>query len=158
MPTSEQVADEKLERQLCHAKCKRRDNLSFQTQTCEFHASAKKPTEGQIDGGSKLKTKRMDILESKAQALDNTTKNSSPILNSLTRRQKQSMTSLKLIMDLKPKIEEELERKRAMKVIIALHAAFYLATDVPDRTTSSLQKFTSLKFYLPPISTKCYIQ
>ena len=41
------------------------------------------------------------------------------------------------IIDLKPTIEEELESKRAMKVVIVLHAAFHQATD-PNPVLKSL--------------------
>ena len=32
-------------------------------------------------------------------------------------------------MDLKPKIEDELERKHALKIVVTLHASFHQATD-----------------------------
>ena len=47
------------------------------------------------------------------------------------------------IMDLKPTIKEELERKCALKVVIALHAAFYQSTD-PTFLTESHPVFKSL--------------
>ena len=41
-------------------------------------------------------------------------------------------------MDLKRIVEEELERKRAMKVVIALHAASHQATDSTFLTESRM--------------------
>ena len=124
------VTDEKLEYQLCHAKFKRRDNLTSYTRTCEFHASVKRPAKGQIGGRSKPKTKRMDILEGKSQALDHTTCKFTTNLEQLDQTPKIIIDIFKnYLLDLKPTIEEALERKRAFKVVIALHATFYQAMD-----------------------------
>ena len=54
-------------------------------------------------------------------------------------------------MDLKPTIEEEFEQKRALKVIIALHAAFHQATD-PTFLTEPHPVFNSPPIEILPAS------
>ena len=140
----DKVADEKLECQLCHAKFKRRDNLTFYTRACEFHASGKRPSEGQISGGSKPKTKGMDIWESKSQALDHTTDKFIINLEQLDQMQETSIEIFKkFIMDFKPTIEEELETCIEGRHCLACCFSSSHRPYFPDRTASSLQKLTS---------------
>ena len=77
----DKVADEKFECQLCHAKFKRGDNLTFHTRTCEFHESGKR---GNQIGGGQPKRKRMDNFESDFHALDHTTDQFSKDLKQFT--------------------------------------------------------------------------
>ena len=123
----DKVADEKLECQLCHAKFRRRDNLKFHTRVCEFHKSGKR---GNQIGGGQPKRKKMDNFESDFHALDHVTDQFSTDLKKFTQTPETIIDVLKdNIVNLKPTIEIELERKRALKIIVALHVTFHQATD-----------------------------
>ena len=121
------VADEKLECQLCHAKFRRRDNLKFHTRVCEFRKSGKR---GNQIGGGQPKRKKMDNFESDFHALDHVTDQFRTDLKKFSQTPETIIDVLKdNIVNLKPTIEIELERKRALKIIVALHVTFHQATD-----------------------------
>ena len=82
----------------------------------------------------------MDILESKLQALDHTTDKFKTSLEQFDQTPETIIDIFKKsMMDLK----FELERKRTMKVVIALHAAFNQAED-PTFLTEHHSVFKSL--------------
>ena len=123
----DKVVGEKIECQLCHEKFKRRDNLAFDTLTCEFRKSGKQGN--QIRGGQP-KQIRMDNFESEFHALDHATDPFITDLKQFAQTQDAIIDVLKdNIVNLTATTEFELERKQALKIIIALHVTFHQATD-----------------------------
>ena len=123
----DKFADEKLECQLCHAKFKRRDNITFHTRMCEFRKSGNR---GNQIGRGQTKRKRMENLESAFKALDHATDQFSTDLKLIAHTPETIINVLKEnIMNLTSTIEVESERKRALKIIVALHVTFHQATD-----------------------------
>ena len=123
----DKVADEKFECQLCHAKFKRRDNLTFHKRVCEFRKSGK---QGNQIGGSQPKRKKIDNFESDNHVLDHVTDLFRTDLKKFAQTPETIINVLKdNIVNSKQTIEVELERKRALKIIVALHVTFHQATD-----------------------------
>ena len=139
----DKVVDEKLECQLCHAKFKRRDNLTYHKRVCEYRTTGKRVATNQV-GGSAPKRHRDTRAKWSEQSLQHTT---DKFIINLDEIQQTPETIIDIfknsIMDLKPTIEVELEQKRALKVVIALHAAFHQATD-PTFLTEPHPVFRSL--------------
>ena len=118
-----------MECQLCHAKFKRKDNFTCHKRTCEFRNFGKRENPNQVGGGVP-KRQKMDILNSDSQALDHATDKFTVHLQELDQTPETIIDILRdSIMNLKPTIEVELERKRALKIIVALHVVFRQATD-----------------------------
>ena len=123
------VADERLECQLCHQKFKRRDNLTYHRRNCIFRTSGKRDSVNQV-GGGEMKRPRMGNFESDLHALDHATDQFIKDLKQFVQTPETIIDILKdYVMDLKPTIVVELERKRALKIIVALHVTFQQATD-----------------------------
>ena len=125
----EKVAEERLECQLCHQTFKRRDNLNYHQRLCQFQKFGKRVSINQV-GGGQPKRKRMDNVESDFNALDHTTDHFIKDLKQFVQTPETIIDVLKdNIKKLESIIEVELERKRSLKIIIALHATFHQATD-----------------------------
>ena len=89
----------------------------------------KRENPNQVRGGVP-KRQRMDILQSESQALEHTTDKFTINLEQLDQTPETIIDILKNnVMDLKSTIEVEMERKRALKIIVALHVTFHQATD-----------------------------
>ena len=72
----------------------------------------------------------MDNFESDNHALDHVTDQFRTDLKEFSQTPETIIDVLKdNIVNLKPTIEIELERKRALKIIVALHVTFHQATD-----------------------------
>ena len=114
----------------CSSTFNRQGNYIYHKRVCEFHASGKRPAEGQIGGGSRPKTQRLVRPEWQSQALNHTTDKFTLDLEKINQTPETILNVLKdNILDLKVTIEEELEKKRSIKIIVALHALFHQATD-----------------------------
>ena len=114
----------------CSSTFNREANYIYHTRVCEFHASGKRPAEGQIGGGSRPKTQRMVRPEWQSQTLNHTTDKFTLDLEKIDQTPETILNVLKdSLLDLKVAIEEELEKKRSMKIIVALHVIFHQATD-----------------------------
>ena len=125
----DKIAEERLECQLCHAKFKRKDNFTCDKRTCEFRKLGKRENPNQVGGGVP-KRQKMDILNSDSQALDHATDKFTINLEQLDQTPETIIDILRdSIMNLKSTIQVELERKRALKIIVALHVVFRQATD-----------------------------
>ena len=125
----DKIAEERLECQLCNAKFKRKDNFTCHKRTCEFRNFGKRENPNQVGGGVP-KRQKMDILNSDSQALDHATDKFTVHLQELDQTPETIIDILRdSIHNLKPTIEVELERKRALKMIVALHVTFHQATD-----------------------------
>ena len=125
----DKIAEERLECQLCNAKFKRKDNFTCHKRTCEFRNFGKRENPNQVGGGVP-KRQKMDILNSDSQALDHATDKFTVHLQELDQTPETIIDILRdSIMNLKPTIQVELERKRALKIIVALHVVFRQATD-----------------------------
>ena len=57
----------------CSSTFNRQGNYIYHTRVCDFHASGKRPAEGQIGSGSRPKTQRMVRPGWQSQALNHTT-------------------------------------------------------------------------------------
>ena len=123
------VVDERLECQLCHQKFRRRDNLKFHQRLCEFKKLGKRDNVNQV-GGGEMKRPQMDNFESDSNALDHATDQFIKDLKQFVQTPETIIDILKdCVMDLKPTIVVELERKRSLKLIVALYVTFHQATD-----------------------------
>ena len=110
-------------------KDERKDNFTCHKRTCEFRKLGKRENPNQF-GGGEPKRQRMDILQSESQALEHTTDKFTINLEQLDQTPETIIDILKNnVMDLKSTIEVEMERKRALKIIVALHVTFHQATD-----------------------------
>ena len=145
----DKVADEKLECQLCHVKFKRRDNLTHHKRVCEYRTTGKRVATNQI-GGSAPKRHRNTRAKWSEQALQHTT---DKFIINFDESQQTPETVIDIfknsLMDFRPTIEEELESKRAMKIVVALHASFHQATD-PTFLTEPHPVFNSLPIEILP--------
>ena len=125
----EKVVEERLECQLCHQTFKRRDNLNYHERLCQFQKFGKRVSINQV-GGGQPKRKRMDNVESDFNALDHTTDH---FIKDLTQFVQTPETIIDVLKDNIKKlgsiIEVELERKRSLKIVVALHTTFHQATD-----------------------------
>ncbi len=114
----------------CSSTFNREDNYTYHTQVCEFHTSGKRPAEGQIGGESKPKTQRVVRPEWQSQTLNHTVDKHTLDLTKMDQTPETILNVLKDgISNLKVTIEEELEKKRSLKIIVALHVVFRQATD-----------------------------
>ena len=113
----------------CDKTFERYDNYCFHERNCEFRLHGKRIAVDQIGGGSS-KRQRVNILDSESHALDHATDRFTVHLQELNQTPETIIDILRdSIMNLKPTIEVELERKRALKIIVALHVTFHQATD-----------------------------
>ena len=113
----------------CQATYEREDNFKYHERNCNFRATGKRCTTNQV-GGGQPKRKRMDNVESDFNALDHTTDHFIKDLKQFVQTPETIINVLKdNIKKLESIIEVELERKRSLKIIIALHATFHQATD-----------------------------
>ena len=114
----------------CSSTFNREANYIYRTRVCEFRASGKRPEEGQIGSGSRPKTQRVVRPEWQSQTLNYTPDIFTLDLEKIDQTPKMILNVLKYsILDLKVAIEKELEKKRSMKIIVALHVVFHQATD-----------------------------
>ena len=113
----------------CSSTFNREANYIYHTRVCDFRATGKRSNTNQIGGGHP-KRKRMDNVESDFNALDHTTDHFIKDLKQFVQTPETIIDVLKdNIKKLESIIEVELERKRSLKIIIALHATFHQATD-----------------------------
>ena len=108
-------------------------------------------------GGSAPKQKRTINEKCDSQTLNHTTDKYTIKLNELVHTPETILYVMSnSVIDLKPTIEEEVERKRALKIVLALHVVFCQATD-STFLSDSLPVFKSflLQFYMQQISTMC---
>ena len=113
----------------CSSTFNREDNVKYHERNCDFRATGKRSNTNQI-GGGQPKRKRMDNVESDFNALDHTTDHFIKDLKQFVQTPETIINVLKdNIKKLESIIEVELERKRSLKIIIALHATFHQATD-----------------------------
>ena len=114
---------------ICQATYNRENNFIYHVRNCDFRTTGKRKLTNQIGGGAP-KRQRTNILDSESHALDHATDKFTVHLQELDQTPETIIDILKdSIMNLKPTIEVELERKRALKIIIALHVTFHQATD-----------------------------
>ena len=113
----------------CSSTYNREDNFIYHVRNCDFRTTGKRKDINQI-GGSVPKEQKMDILDSDSQALEHATDRFTLHLQELDQTPEAIIGILRdSIHNLKPTIEVELERKRALKMIVALHVTFHQATD-----------------------------
>ena len=113
----------------CDKTFERYDNYCFHERNCEFRLHGKRKAVDQIGGGAP-KRQRANILDSESHALDHATDRFTVHLQELDQTPETIIDILRdSIHNLKPTIEVELERKRALKMIVALHVTFHQATD-----------------------------
>ena len=114
----------------CDATFNRQDNFTYQFHlSCDFRATGKRPAENQIGGGEPKRQRTKDVRW-RAQALDHATDEYTVDLKELEQTQETILDVLKdAILDLKETVEQELERKRALKIVVALRVTFHQSTD-----------------------------
>ena len=101
----------------CRATFNRQDNFSYHERTCEFRATGKRPATNQV-GEGEPKRKRPTNARWHAQALDHVMEEFTVDLEQLEQTPETILDVLKdAILDLKATIEQELEKKRALKII-----------------------------------------
>ena len=119
----------------CSATFTREDEFSYHQRTCEFRATGKRPADTQIGGGAPPKRQRTSNVEWRAQALDHVFDEYSIDLERLDQTPENILDVLKnAVLDLKDTIEKEIEKKRALKVVVALHLNFHQSADTTFRT------------------------
>ena len=114
----------------CRATFNRQDNFSYHERTCEFRATGKRPATNQV-GEGEPKRKRPTNARWRAQPLDHVMEEFTVDLEQLEQTPETILDVLKdAILDLKATIEQELEKKRALKIIVALHVNFHQSADL----------------------------
>ena len=114
---------------ICQATYNREDNFIYHIRNCDFRTTGKRKDVNQIGGGAP-KRQKTNILDSESHALDHATDRFTVHLEKLDQTPETIIDILRdSIMNLKPTIEVELERKRALKIIVAIHVVFHQATD-----------------------------
>ena len=113
----------------CQATYEREHNFKYHERNCNFRATGKRCNTNQIGGGVP-KRQRGNVLNSDSHALEHTTDQFTVNLEEVDQTPETIIDILKNnIMNLKSTIEVELERKRALKIAVALHVTFHQATD-----------------------------
>ena len=137
----DKIADEKLECQLCHAKFKRRDNLTYHKRVCEYRTTGKQVATNQIEN-SAPKGHRNTRAKWSEQSLQLTT---DKFIINLDEIQQTPET----IIDI---YGFETNNQRGVEAETRIEGRYCLTCRLssshgpyfPDRTTSSLQKFTDI--------------
>ena len=113
----------------CEATFNREDNFNYHMRNCDYRALGKRYSTSQIGAGAP-KRKRADILVSEAQTLEHTTDKFSINLKKQNQTPETIIDIFKQnITNLTSTIERELEKKRALKIVVAVHTTFHQATD-----------------------------
>ena len=146
----DKVADEKLECQLCHAKFKQRDKLTFHKRTCHFRTTGKRVATNKIGGSAPKRHQNTRAKWSEQLLQDKFIVN----LDEVKQTPEKIIDIFKnSLMDLKPTIEEKLGSSLPCMLPIIKPR-----TLLPWQTHIQSSKVYLSKFYLPPISTKWYKQ
>ena len=113
----------------CEATFNREDNFNYHMRNCDYRALGKRYSTSQIGGGAP-KRQRTDILVSESQTLEHTTDKFSINLKKQNQTPETIIDIFKSnITNLTPTIEHELVKKRALKIVVAVHTTFHQATD-----------------------------